>query len=110
MKYILSHDRNMVLEAIRSATDGHSVEIKPPTRSGEQNRLYWAEMNKLADKHGQTAEVWHCFFRQMFIQPQVVELQGNVVFLPPSTTKLTKTEFSEYLESVFSWIAQNVPE
>jgi hypothetical protein len=33
-----------------------------------------------------------------------------VIWVSASTTKLTKAEFSEYVERVFHWIAENVPE
>jgi len=107
VKSILNSDRNMVLEAIRSAPDGHSVEIKPPTRSGEQNRLYWAELGKLADKHGHTPSLWHEYFKKQFLGEHTVLIRDEVIWVSPSTTKLTKAEFSDYVEQVFAWVAEN---
>ena len=107
MKYILSHDRNMVLEAIRSAPDGHSVEIKPPTRSDDQNRLYWAELGKLADKHGHTPSLWHEYFKKQFLGEHTVLIRDEVIWVSASTAKLSKAEFSDYVEQVFAWVAEN---
>jgi hypothetical protein len=108
MRYILHSDRTAVLQAVSEAPDGHYVEIKPSTRTSEQNRLYWAELGTLADKCGHTPELWHSFMKRHFLKSEAVEIAGEVMFLSPSTKKLTKSEFSDYMEEVFAWIAMNV--
>ena len=107
MKFILNHDRKTVLQMVARAPDGHSVEIKPPNRTVDQNALYWAELGSLSDKTGQQATVWHEWFKRQFIQPEVFEIKGEVIMVWPSTTKLSRQEFSDYLEQVFAWIAEN---
>ena len=107
MKFILNHDRKTVLQMVAQAPDGHSVEIKPPNRTADQNALYWAELGALSDKTGQPAPVWHEWFKRQFIQPEVFEIKGEVIMVWPSTTKLSRQEFSDYLEQVFAWIAEN---
>ena len=107
MKFILDGNRQTVLQMVAQAPDGHSVEIKPPNRTADQNALYWKELQILAEKTNQTAPVWHEWFKRQFLQPDVLEIQGEVIMVWPSTTKLSKQEFSEYLEQVFAWCAEN---
>jgi hypothetical protein len=108
MRYILHSDRTAVLQAVSEAPDGHYVEIKPSTRTSEQNRLYWAELGTLADKCGHTPELWHEFFKKHFLTSEAVEMAGEVIIMSPSTTKLSKAQFADYIEQVFAWLAVNV--
>lgn len=110
MRYILHSDRTAVLKAVSEAPDGHSIEIKPPNRTADQNALYWAELGSLADKAGQTASLWHEYFKRLYLKPEVFEIGGEVIMVWPSTTKLSRQEFSDYLEQVFAWVAENVPQ
>jgi hypothetical protein len=110
MKFILDGNRQTVLQMVAQAPDGHTVEIKAPSRSDEQNRLYWAELGKLADKHGHTPSLWHEYFKKQFLGEHTVQVHDEVIWVSASTTKLTKAEFAEYVEQVFHWIAENVPE
>ena len=110
MKFVLNHDRKQVLQMVVQAPDGHTVEIKPRNRTIDQNRKYWAELGWLAEKHGHTAEVWHQYFKQRFCKEEAKEVMGEVVWIPPSTSKMTRQEFTDYLEQVFAWIAENVSE
>lgn len=107
MKHILTHDRTRVIQAISEAPDGHTVEIKAPSRTADQNALYWKELQILAEKTNQTAPNWHEWLKRKFLPPEILEVNSEVIMVWPSTTKLSKQEFSEYLEEVFSWIAQN---
>jgi hypothetical protein len=52
--------------------------------------------------------LWHEFFLRQFVKPQTAEIAGEVIIMRPSTTKLTKQEFSDYLEKVFAWLAENI--
>ena len=108
MKFVLNHDRKQVLQMVVQAPDGHTVEIKPPNRTSDQNALYWKELGILADKAGQTPALWHEYFKRQYLKPEVVEIKDEVIMVWPSTTKLSRQEFSEYLEQVFAWVAENV--
>ena len=107
MKFILDSNRQTVLQMVAQAPDGHSVEIKPPNRTADQNALYWKELQILADKTNQTAPVWHEWFKRQYLKPDILEIQGEVIMIWPSTTKLSKQEFSDYLQEVFAWISTN---
>jgi hypothetical protein len=87
---------------------GWRVVIEPDerTRSGEQNRLYWATLNEIAEKAwvGEGGEkrqyppdAWHAYFAGKFIGHS--EVPGGRL-IPISTTTLTTSEFTEYVERI----------
>jgi hypothetical protein len=39
---------------------------------------------------------------------EAVEMAGEVIIMSPSTTKLSKAQFADYIEQVFAWLAVNV--
>lgn len=91
-----------------SATPGWRVVIEPDerTRSGEQNRRYWAMLNEIAEKAwvGEErerrlypADAWHAFFAGRMIGQSEVPGGG---LIPISTTTLTTAEFSDYMERI----------
>jgi hypothetical protein len=107
LRYYLHENRTAALRAVADAPHGYYCEIKQPTRTNDQNALYWKELQILADKCGHTPELWHTYMKRQFLKSEAVEMAGEVVFIPPSTAKLSKQEFSDYLEQVFAWIATN---
>ncbi len=71
-------------------------------RSGEQNRLYWSLLNRIAedawiDGKKFSADAWHEFMRQRHIGFEDLPGGGRIGI---STTTLSVAEFSEYLEKV----------
>ena len=66
-------------------------------RSTNQNSLMWMWLHEIANDTGHTAKECHEIFKRMFLAPQTKEMGGTVVDIPPSTTKLTTTEFADYL-------------
>ena len=50
--FIMVHDtaRSNAVEAVRNAPAGYRVEIKPPTRSLEQNSALWGILQAFADQ------------------------------------------------------------
>jgi hypothetical protein len=108
MRYYLHENRTAALRAVADAPNGYYCEIKQPNRTNDQNALYWKELQILSEKCGHTPELWHEYFLRLYVKPQTVEMAGEVVMMRPTTTKLTKQEFSDYLEQCFAWIAENV--
>lgn len=108
MRYYLHENRTAALRAVADAPNGYYCEVKQPNRTNDQNALYWKELQILSEKCGHTPELWHSFFKKYFLKSEAVEMAGEVVVLPPTTTKLTKQEFSDYLDQCFAWIAENV--
>lgn len=90
-----------------------TVEIKPETRSNEQNRRLWAmltEVSRQVDWHGQklSAEDWkHIFSSAMKKQRAVPGIDGGFVVLGQSTSKMTKSEMSEMQELIAAFGAEH---
>ena len=82
---------------------GHRMvlEIKPATRSLEQNARLWAMLDEISDQidwYGRklTAEEWkHVFTAALKKQDVVPGLDGGFVVLGISTSKMTKAEMSD---------------
>jgi len=111
--YQLGLNRDGVTQAILQAPEGFIVEIKEPNRTYEQNALYWASLNDLSEKlfvDGKcfTPDVWHIYFKQRFLSGKFTELPNKqVILLEPTTTGLSKKEFSDYVEQVFAFCAEH---
>ena len=109
VKFALTADRSRVLQMIALAPDGFIVEIHPPSRTLEQNALYWSTVHEVAenvtlDGKRFTPQVWHIYFKQRFLPGRIIELpNGQIMEAEPTTTELTKEEFSEFIEEVIQF-------
>jgi hypothetical protein len=110
VKLPLTADRSRVYEMLALAPDGYIVEIHQPSRSLEQNALYWAtvrEASELVSIDGKkfTPQVWHIYFKQRFLPGRIIELpNGELMEADPTTTELTKEEFSEFVTEVIQFL------
>lgn len=104
--------RRAALDALISAPDGYVVEIKPRTRSLDQNALLWsllADVSKQVDWHGQklASEDWkHVFSASLKQQRAVPGLDGGFVVLGQSTSKMSVKDMSELCELIQAFGAQ----
>ncbi len=110
--FIMVHDtaRANAVEAVRNAPAGYRIEIKPPTRSLEQNSALWGILQAFADQltwpvNGEmvklSSEEWKTITTAAFRKESgriAMGLDGGVVMLGMRTSKMTKEQFSEYLE------------
>jgi hypothetical protein len=96
--------RQMASRACIQAPEGYVVEIKPRTRSLDQNARMWAMLNEIAQQvewHGQklAAEDWkHVFSASLKQQRAVPGLDGGFVVLGQSTSKMSIREMSDLME------------
>ena len=102
------HNRDVAKQMVDNAPDGHILEVRPPKRSLDSNRYYWAVLGDISEQMvvGKAYEpsIWHVYFKQLFLPDLMQELpDGSLSIVPPSSTKLTQKEFSEYLEKVVKW-------
>lgn len=112
--FILAHPqaRANAIVAVKQAPDGYRVEIKPATRSLEQNARMWAMLTDLAEQvvwHGQrlTAENWKDVLTAGLRRQQVVPgIDGGFVVLGTSTRKMTKPEMAELIEFITAFGTQ----
>jgi hypothetical protein len=106
------HNRNIAREMVDNAPDGHILEVRPPKRSLDSNRYYWAVLGDISEQvvPGRFYEpsVYHEYFRTLFLPERMVELpDGSLKMLEPSTSELNQSSFSEYVEKVVMWALQN---
>ena len=106
------HNRNLAREMVDNAPDGHILEVRPPKRSLDSNRYYWAVLGDISEQAvpGKAYEpsIWHEYLRALFLPERMVELpDGSLKMLEPSTSELNQSSFSEYVEKVVMWALQN---
>lgn len=87
------------LEPLRDSTWPLVITItrKRPKRNLEQNALYWAWLAIIGDELGYERDELHFVFRKALIGSETGPLG---VEIPASTTTLSVTGFTEYLEGV----------
>ena len=114
--FVIVHIRQGVITnpaVIRKAFDGlkdgrYIVDItKQNKRSNPQNAYYWGLVIPLLKKafedlgHELTAEEVHEFLKAKFNFKEIINQEtGEVNQIPLSTTRLSKSEFSDYIEKI----------
>ena len=106
------HNRNIAREMVDNAPDGHILEVRPPKRSLDSNRYYWAVLGDISEQvvPGKSYEpsIWHEYLRALFLPERMVELpDGSIKMLEPSTSELNQATFSEYTEKVVKWALEH---
>lgn len=78
------------------------ISSKKPKRSEAQNRYLWgAYYPIIAKETGEDdTEALHNFFKGEFLTVEIKEVMGKKVRITKSTTKLSKHEFSEFIEKI----------
>lgn len=90
--------------------EGKDVEIivqkKRMVRSIQQNRLWWLYVSILSDSLGYEKEEIHDILKFKFLKRErIIEKTGEVIEYLESTTRLTRSEFSEVIEQLIRWAA-----
>lgn len=107
--FFLVHDqaRNNALRCVSQAPDGYVVEVKPKTRSLDQNRRLWAllgDISEQVDWYGKklTPENWKDVFSASLKKQEVVPaLDGSgFVVMGQSTSKMTIKEMTDLQELI----------
>lgn len=89
------------------------VRIGRERRNLEQNAMLWAMLSDVSAQHqwyGQTlsAEDWKNIFSAAVLNQRTVPgIDGGIVVLGQSTSKMTKGQFSEMIEYISAWGADN---
>jgi hypothetical protein len=83
------------------------LQIVKPTRSGQQNRYYWLYLGVIERETGENSDDLHEFFKRKFLPPVFKTIRGEEIRLPASTTDLSKSDFTEYLDRICA--LTNVP-
>jgi len=89
-----------------------TIERKFSKRTTQSNRYYWLLITMISERFRElgndcTKDDIHCFMRSKFCFKEI--LQGDEVLqLPKSTTELTKSEMSEYIEKIKIFAASSL--
>lgn len=110
--FTLSHDlaRRNAVAAVANAPAGYKVTVSEPSRSLDQNAAQWPILQAFSDQltwpvNGQMVKMapddWKDLLTAAFKRETArvaMGLDGGMVMLGCRTSKLSKREFSEYLE------------
>jgi hypothetical protein len=80
-----------------------------PKRTNQQNRFYWLYLNDIENETGNLADDLHALFKRKFLPPRWETMFGEEVCLEPTTTGLSKTDFSEYMDKIAALTGVPVP-
>ncbi len=69
-------------------------------RTSQQNKLYWAILNELAEVSRHSSDVWHEYFKITFIGVDERVVNGKEIRYGISTTSLSTTDFADYVTRV----------
>ena len=89
-----------------------TLELKPETRSVAQNRRLWSMLTDISEQvswHGDklTPEEWKHFFTASLKKQKLVQgMDGGLVVIGSSTSKMTKAEMSD-LQTVMEMFGAN---
>ena len=101
--------RRRALETVLNAPDGYIVAVQEPTRSVDQNACLWAVLTDVSEQvewYGRklTPDNWKNVFSAALKQQEVVPgIDGGFVVLGQSTSRMTKSEFSDLLELIHAF-------
>lgn len=80
------------------------------TRTILQNRFYWCYLGIIERETGQDAQDIHEIAKRKFLPPRFVNVMGKEFKLPSTTTKLSKTEMSDFMDKICYWTNIPIPD
>lgn len=113
--FILVHEtaRNLALQHVKNAPEGHCVTISEPTRSLEQNAALWANLADISEQvewYGRklSPEDWKHVFTASLKKLDVVPNLDSTGFvaLGSSTSRMSKRELSDLIELIRAFGAE----
>ncbi len=71
-----------------------------PERSNQQSRYYWLYLRVIEQETGQNADDVHEWAKRKFLPPRFIRVNEEELRIPGSTTALTRSEFTDYLDKI----------
>lgn len=72
-----------------------------PKRTLDQNAYLWGIVYKtISDYNGDTENDLHEYLKRKLLPPKFIKVLGKEVKVPASTTDLSKSDFSDYIERI----------
>ena len=112
---ITETNRAELMAALKAAPVGATFELVDDPRTTQQNRLMWALLNDISDQVRHCGdkyepEAWKaCFMKSIGLKLRFMpSLDGqSVVAVGYQSSKLDKEKFSELIEAIYEFGAQN---
>lgn len=112
--FVLIHKdaRQAAMKSVMLAPDESTVEIREPRRSDDQNSLLWVLLGKISanipwDGEKLTPNEYKDLLTACLRKQKVVRgVEGGLVFLGARTSTMTKSEFSDLIELIYSFAAE----
>ena len=82
-----------------------TLDTRAPKRSNQQNAYYWLCLREISLNTGLEETDIHEYLKGRYLPKQTITIAGDSAIIPPSTTKLSKLEFGEYMEKVIQFAA-----
>lgn len=118
--FVLVHStaRQLAIEAVRNAPECYVVEVKPKTRSLEQNALLHALLGECASGkkyHGKTLTIdqWKVLFvsAHNIVEGRpaqvIAGIEGELVNIRESTAQMGVKRLNSLIEYIQAWMADN---
>ena len=117
LKLFSPRQRSLAIEAVRNAPEHYVVEIKPRTRSLEQNAMLWRLLTITSQSVPWTVngvetmltpEDWKDIFTASLHQENRIArgIRGGFVMLGRSTSKMSIAHMTELIEFVYQFLAE----
>jgi hypothetical protein len=110
---ILRNNREAAHRMVDAAPMGAVLNIRPATRSGEQNSKMWAMLSDIARAKPQgrelTTDKWKSLFMDAIGVPAAWEpgINGGVVNVGYRSSRLTKEQMSDLIEQMYAYGAEH---
>jgi len=100
---------NTFTDYLKKFNGFYEIVVRKPTRSNQQNSFYWLYLGIIEEETGNEANDIHEIAKRLFLKPVFKTIMGKEYKLPATTTKLSKTEFGEYLDKICAWSGVPIP-
>jgi hypothetical protein len=90
-----------------SAPWGVYIEPFQKIRTLEQNALYWRLIGIICAATGNTKQALHIYFKQEVFGVKLEIVGGKVVEIITESGKSNRRDFSELIETVYAFMAEN---
>ena len=117
-KLFSTRQRSLAIDAVRNAPEHYLVEIKPRTRSIDQNALLWRLLT-LASRHISwsvngsevmlSPDEWKDVVTASLHQEHRIArgIRGGFVMLGKSTSRMSVEQMTQMIEFLYSFLAEN---
>lgn len=85
-----------------------TIETYDPKRSLQANRRYWMLVSEIAKETGHDKDEIHDYLKQKYLGTREIMIAGERANISPSSKRLKKKEFHEYMEKCENWAIESL--